>query len=189
MAPNERHLPDPKRKHGPYRLFTSDPGWNEAWWWLGIPILVAAFAIGAYQIAPDWYRRYVIPEGYGILEISHFIIPLFGLLIAGGLVFLPFVRARPLVFAVAIIGAVISSCSRAASRSSKWRKARFRDSCPSLVPTRFQPVCRLRQKRAPPHPVAKGTQSEPKGLDWPLRTRRGWCPQPRCRRPMPSNPP
>ena len=84
MAPNGTHLPDPKRKHGPYRPFTSDPGWNEAWWWLGIPLLVAAmginttfykvaaFVIGAYQIAPEWYRRYVIPEGYGILEVSHF---------------------------------------------------------------------------------------------------------------------
>src|SRR3990170_3552408 len=69
------HLPDPKIPTGPYRPFTCDPGWNEAWWWLGVPVLVAAFTIGSYQFSPEWYRRYVIPEGYGILEISHFFIP------------------------------------------------------------------------------------------------------------------
>jgi hypothetical protein len=118
MAPNETHLPDPKRKHGPYRPFTSDPGWNEAWWWLGIPLLVAAFVIGAYQISPEWYRRYVIPEGYGVLEVSHFFIPLFGLLIAGGLSLLPFVRARPAVFTVAVIGAL--SCLYIAGEEMSW---------------------------------------------------------------------
>jgi hypothetical protein len=118
MAQDETHLPDPKRKHGPYRPFTSDPGWNQAWWWLGIPLLVAAFVIGAYQIAPEWYRRYVIPEGYGILEVSHFLIPLFGLLIAGGLSFLPFVRARPVVFTVAVVGAL--SCLYIAGEEMSW---------------------------------------------------------------------
>jgi hypothetical protein len=34
------------------------------------------------------------------------LIPLFGLLIAGGLSLLPFVRARPAVFTVAVIGAL-----------------------------------------------------------------------------------
>ena len=106
MAPKKPHLPDPKRKQGPYRPFTSDPGWSEAWLWLGLPILMAALVIGVYQSAPDWYRRNLTPEGYGILEVSHFVIPLFGLLIAGGLLFLPFVRARPLVFTVAVIGAL-----------------------------------------------------------------------------------
>jgi hypothetical protein len=50
-------LPDPKIERGPYRPFTSDPGWGEAWWWLGFPLLVAAFAIGTYQFAPAFYMR------------------------------------------------------------------------------------------------------------------------------------
>ena len=29
------HLPDPS---GTFRLFKSDPGWNETWWWLGLPL-------------------------------------------------------------------------------------------------------------------------------------------------------
>ena len=57
-------LPDPKIAHGPYRPFTSDPGWSEAWWWLGVPVFVAAFALGTYWIVPAWYVRYVLPEGY-----------------------------------------------------------------------------------------------------------------------------
>jgi hypothetical protein len=112
------HLPDPKKPQGPYRPFTCDPGWNEAWWWLGVPVLVAVFAVGSYQLNPEWYNRYVMPEGYGILEISHFFIPLFGLLIAGRLVLLPFVRARPIVFTVSLVGAL--SCLYIAGEEMSW---------------------------------------------------------------------
>ena len=124
----QAHLPDPKRTKGPYRPFTSDPGWNEAWWWLGLPVLAGAFVIGTYRIAPDWYQRYVIPEGYGILEVAHFVIPLFGLLIAGGLLFLPFVRARPLVFAMAAAGAI--SCLYIAGEEMSWGQHVFQWSTP-----------------------------------------------------------
>ena len=118
MTPMRPHLPDPKQAEGPYRPFTSDPGWPEAWWWLGFPLLVAVFSIGASQIAPDWYRSYALPEGYGIIEVVHFVIPLLGLLIAARLLFLPFVRARPMVFAVAAIGAV--SCLYIAGEEMSW---------------------------------------------------------------------
>ena len=93
-------LPGPKIAKGPYRPFTSDPGLHEGWWWLGFPLLVAAFVLGTYWYVRPWYMRYVLPEGYGILEISHFLIPLFGLFIATSLLLLPFVRQRPFVFTV-----------------------------------------------------------------------------------------
>lgn len=118
MAPSKPHLPDPKWAHGPYRPFASDPGWREAWWWLGVPVFVAVATIGSFEISPDWYRRFVLPEGYGILEVSHFVIPMLSLLIAGGLLFLPFVRARPLVFAVTLIGAF--SCIYIAGEEMSW---------------------------------------------------------------------
>ncbi|MGH6832718.1 MAG: hypothetical protein ACRECM_06825, partial [Methyloceanibacter sp.] len=102
----------------PYRPFTSDPGWSEAWWWLGVPLLVAVFTVGSYQLATDWYMRYVLPEGYGLLEVSHFVIPLFGLFIAASLLLLPFVRARPLVFTVAFFGAL--SCLYIAGEEMSW---------------------------------------------------------------------
>jgi hypothetical protein len=112
------HLPDPKIPQGPYRPFVCDPGWSEAWWWLGIPVLVAVLSIGTYHFAPTFYMRYVLPEGYGLLEISHVIIPLFGLFIAGSLLLMPFVRARPFVFAVAMVGAL--SCLYIAGEEASW---------------------------------------------------------------------
>jgi hypothetical protein len=118
MARAEYPLPDPKMPQGPYRPFTCDPGWTEAWWWLGIPLLVAAFAVGTYQFAAHFYLRYVLPEGYGLLEVSHFFIPLFGLFIAASLLLLPFVRARPVVFAVALIAAL--SCLYIAGEEMSW---------------------------------------------------------------------
>jgi hypothetical protein len=118
MARAELPLPDPKIPHGPYRPFTTDPGWSEAWWWLGIPLLVAAFSVGTYQLAPHFYLRYVLPEGYGLLEISHFFIPLFGLFIAASLLLMPFVRARPFVFTVTLIAAL--SCLYIAGEEMSW---------------------------------------------------------------------
>jgi hypothetical protein len=117
-APPDTPLPDPKRPTGPYRPFTCDPGWSEAWWWLGVPVLVALFTIGSYQLDPAWYMRIVIPEGYGILEVSHFILPLLGLLIAGGLLLLPFVRARSFTWSVALVGAL--ACIYIAGEEMSW---------------------------------------------------------------------
>jgi hypothetical protein len=120
------HLPDPKYQ-GPYRPFI-DPDWNEAWWWLGIPVFVALFVIGTHQFDPEWYDNWVIPEGYGVLEISHFIMPLVGLIIACSLLTRPFVRARPLTFAVTLIGAL--SCLYIAGEEMSWGQHFFHWSTP-----------------------------------------------------------
>jgi hypothetical protein len=117
MTARQPPLPDPKLPHGPYRPFL-DPGWRETWWWLGVPVFVAVFVLSIYKLAPDWYQRYVLPEGYGILEISHFLMPLFGLFIAASLLLMPFVRARPFVFTVALIGAL--SCLYIAGEEMSW---------------------------------------------------------------------
>jgi hypothetical protein len=109
-------LPDPKYP-GPYRPFT-DPGWNEAWWWIGIPILITFFVVAAYQFDAEFYDSWVIPEGYGILEMSHFLMPMAGFIIALRLLALPFVRARPLTFAVTLLGAF--SCLYIAGEEMSW---------------------------------------------------------------------
>jgi hypothetical protein len=118
MANASLPLPDPKIPHGPYRPFSCDPGWSEAWWWLGIPLFVAVFTLGSFWVNRGWYDRVVLPEGYGILEISHFLIPLFGLLIAACLLFKHFVRARRFVFIVALLGAL--SCLYIAGEEMSW---------------------------------------------------------------------
>jgi hypothetical protein len=99
-------LPDPKIPQGPYRPFTCDPGWSEAWWWLGIPVAAAVFVIGSYQLHPDWYHRHILPEGYGALEFAQFLLALWAMIIAARLLFRPFVRARPMVLTVTLIGAL-----------------------------------------------------------------------------------
>jgi hypothetical protein len=111
------HLPDPATA-GPYRPFTTDPGWKEAWWWLGVPVLVAIWLLATWHVAPAWYSKWVIPEGYGILEFSQFVTVLIGLAIAVRLLFSPFVRKRPFVLAVTIISAV--SCLYIAGEEMSW---------------------------------------------------------------------
>ncbi|MEZ5828870.1 MAG: hypothetical protein R3D01_11090 [Hyphomicrobiales bacterium] len=104
-APPRPRLPDPKIANGPRRPFT-DPGWDEAWWWLGIPVAVAAFVLVTYQIDADWYRRWMVSEGLGFLELSQFLLMVGGFVIAVRLLSNPFVRERPLVLAVTVLGAL-----------------------------------------------------------------------------------
>ena len=91
----EPPLPDP-RSPGPFRPFGCDPGWNEAWWWLVLPLAIAAFIAGSYFIDKEWHRLWVTEES-GILETAQFIFMVVGLAIAAQLLFSPFVRTRPLV--------------------------------------------------------------------------------------------
>src|SRR4029453_10249053 len=91
---------------------------REAWWWLGVPGLFAIWLLVTWQIAPGWYSKWVIPEGYGILEFSQFVTMLAALFIAVRLLFKPFVRKRPFVFAVTIISAL--SCLYIAGEEMSW---------------------------------------------------------------------
>jgi hypothetical protein len=111
------HLPDPALP-GPYRPFARDPGWSEAWWWLAIPVLFALFVIGAWKQYPDWYLQRVKPEGYGILEFSQFTIILAAFALAARLLFMPFVRRRPFVFAITLTAAL--SCLYIAGEEVSW---------------------------------------------------------------------
>jgi hypothetical protein len=115
--PADAHLPDPAMP-GPYRPFATDPGWSEAWWWLAVPVLFAVWLIAMWRVVPEWYLKWIIPEGYGILEFSQFIILLVALAIAVRLLFKPFVRKRPFVFAVTII--VVLGCIYTAGEEMSW---------------------------------------------------------------------
>ena len=115
--PARPHLPDPATE-GPYRPFTTDPKWNEAWWWLGVPVLVLLALIAVFRIDPRWYTDWIIPEGYGVLEFSQFAIVLLALALAAGLLLKPFVRRRPFVLTVTIIAAL--SCFYIAGEEMTW---------------------------------------------------------------------
>lgn len=51
------------------------PGRADAWWWLYLPIALLAIVLGISIAWPDFYERYILPEGYGFLELGHFLIP------------------------------------------------------------------------------------------------------------------
>jgi hypothetical protein len=47
-----------------------------------VPVLFAIWLLVTWQIAPGSYSKWVIPEGYGILEFSQFVTMLAALFIA-----------------------------------------------------------------------------------------------------------
>jgi hypothetical protein len=100
----ELPLPDP-RSQGPFRAFACDPGWHEAWWWLGIPIAAALLIVGSYAIDPHWNRRWMTGESH-ILETAQFIFMVIGFAIAVQLLFSALVHRRPLVLAVTVVAAL-----------------------------------------------------------------------------------
>jgi hypothetical protein len=122
-------LPDPKLK-GPFRPFASDPGWAEAWWWLGIPLAVALFALSSYRIDPEWHQRWVTAES-GVLETAQFILMVIGLALAVQLLFDPFVRQRPSVLAVVALAAL--ACLFIGGEEVSWGQHIIFWQDPSLV--------------------------------------------------------
>ena len=68
--------------------------WSEAWWWLAIPAVLAAGLIITYKLSPSFYREWILPEGYGFLELGHFFIPLTGFFVALRLIARRYVREQ-----------------------------------------------------------------------------------------------
>ncbi len=122
--------PDPKLP-GPFRPFTCDPGWSEAWWWLGIPVIAAIFVAASFAIDPAWHRHWVTREGPGALETAQFILMVIGFAIAAQLLFDPFVRRRPFVLAVTSVSAL--SCLYIAGEEVSWGQHIFFWQDPSLL--------------------------------------------------------
>lgn len=111
-------LPDPQLQVGPFRPFQDDPGWSEAWWWLGIPAVLATGLIIVNNVATQFYRDWILPEGYGFLELGHFFIPLTGFILALWLLKRPAVRARRLLLIVVLVAAV--ACFYIAGEEHSW---------------------------------------------------------------------
>lgn len=73
-----------------------DPSWPDAWWWLGAPLATALAIWAVHEISPEFYRQHLLPEHTGLLERSHFILPIAGAFIAARMLFYPAVRNWPL---------------------------------------------------------------------------------------------
>lgn len=50
------------------------PGRADAWWWLGVPAAILAGVLVVHYVSPDFYRAHVLPEGFGFLELTQFVL-------------------------------------------------------------------------------------------------------------------
>ncbi len=67
------HIPPPPLDVIPDALWA--PRRSEAWWWLYLPLVLFAGLLAISLGWPNFYRAYILPEGYGFLELGHFLIP------------------------------------------------------------------------------------------------------------------
>lgn len=98
--------------------FASDPGRREAWWWLGLPAVLLVGLVIINAAAPQFYADWILPEGYGFLEMGHFLIPMAGALIALRLLFRPYVRYRRLLFWYVVVMGL--GCFYIAGEEHSW---------------------------------------------------------------------
>jgi hypothetical protein len=122
-------FPDP-RSQGPFQPFACDPGSDEAWWWLGIPIAFAVLIVGSYFFDREWHRLWMTEEA-GVLETAQFIFMVISFAIAVQLLFSPFVRRRPLVLTLTVAAAL--GCFFIGGEEVSWGQHIFFWNDPSLV--------------------------------------------------------
>jgi hypothetical protein len=122
------HLPDPSSR-APCRPFESDPGWEQAWWWLGVPLIFGLLVILSYQINEKFYREWVVHEGYGFVEFSQFITASAAFAVAFRLLWEPIVRRRRAILAVVVLAAL--SCLFIAGEEISWGQTFLRWQTPT----------------------------------------------------------
>lgn len=106
------------RTTGPFRAFATDPGWSEAWWWLGLPLTTAIALVGTFAAAPKFYTDRILPEGYGVLELTQFFVALIAMVLAARLLLRSSVRSRKLLFAFCILSTL--ACLYIAGEEHSW---------------------------------------------------------------------
>ena len=112
------NLPGLKLDKTVSQLSQRDPDLGEIWWWLAVPAIMALIIIVIAQVSPDWYRDYMHPEGYGILELLHFFVPLAGLVIALRLLLTSQVRRHRLLMLFLALAAF--ACFYIAGEEMSW---------------------------------------------------------------------
>jgi hypothetical protein len=50
------------------------PDRTDAWWTTALPIAMLIAVVTIHYAAPDFYRAHVLPEGYGFLELTQFLL-------------------------------------------------------------------------------------------------------------------
>jgi hypothetical protein len=68
--------------------------------------------------APEFYRAWILPEGYGAIELSHFFVPLVGFIIGLRLLMARSVRANRLWWVLILLGTL--ACFYTAGEEHSW---------------------------------------------------------------------
>ena len=74
------------------------PGRADRWWWLYLPIALFLGVFAVSLLDPDFYQTYILPEGFGFLELGHFLIPMATCVLSLALLRLDVVRGTRLLF-------------------------------------------------------------------------------------------
>lgn len=83
----------------PTGRFLSDPQGAAALTWVAAPVLVLTALLTVAYVAPAWYLRWIQPEGYGVQELAHFILPAATAVVALITLRDRWVRGQPMVLA------------------------------------------------------------------------------------------
>ena len=96
--------------------------------WAGIPVLLAAIILGFAIFYPDIYATRFLPEGYGYLELLHFVLPLAAGIMCLGLLFHASVRANTVLKVMTWLFAI--ACIYIAGEEHSWGQHFFGWSTP-----------------------------------------------------------
>ena len=121
-------LPDPTLP-GPFRPFASDPGRSEQSWWLWLPVAMAAALLVIFQLDTTFYLAWILPEGYGFLEFTQFVVAGAAALLAFWLLFNGYVRSRPLILAFLALSGL--ACLYIAGEEMSWGQHLFHWTTPA----------------------------------------------------------
>lgn len=105
-----------------------NPGAAEQWWWLWLPLVCVVAIVATFQINEPFYRDWVLPEGYGVLELSQFFMALTGFFIALRLFFTPYVKQWTLLRTM--VGLFAAACLFIAGEEHSWGQHFFHWSTP-----------------------------------------------------------
>jgi hypothetical protein len=114
----ERQRPWSFGAAGAFKLRADFAAASSVSWWLGIPFFLLMALPVVTWLAPEFYHAWVIPEGYGILELMHFFVPLVGFLVGVRLLFATAVRADRLWWTLILLGTL--ACFYTAGEEHSW---------------------------------------------------------------------
>lgn len=96
--------------------------------WAGLPLVLAAVILVFGIFYPDVYATRFLPEGYGVLEVLHFALPLIAGVMCLALLFHPAVRAHWVIKVMTILFAI--ACIYIAGEEHSWGQHFFGWSTP-----------------------------------------------------------